>query len=352
MSRQKRYLADCAVGRNNNLNIMRLTAALLVIINHSVPLAMGDKYGDFLNQYSGTRLSLGAIAVSFFFITGGYLIQKSGEHRPGFWNYWKARIIRIFPPLFVCVVLCTFVLGPLMTDLRMGVYLKTADTYKYLLNSVFWLHHELPGVFEQNIYNSTVNGSLWTLPVEFVCYIVCFIGIHIKLTTKKRLKYTIPLAVLITIAVLYITRGSVFMLIIVRTCVSFYIGMCYYVYREKVPMDIRLFWMSLALFVGTILLHMDVLAMLVFFPYVVLYLAFGTRYKVRWLDRFGEVSYGTYLWGFPVQQTVCALFGGEMKWYLNLLISAPLAVLLGWCTYKCVEQPIARLVKKKDGVKK
>ena len=41
-------------------------------------------------------------------------------------------------------------------------------------NAVLVLVHPLSGVFASNPYPDVVNGALWTLPVEYACYVLCF----------------------------------------------------------------------------------------------------------------------------------------------------------------------------------
>lgn len=61
--------------------------------------------------------------------------------------YFKARIIRIFPPLIFVTFVMAFIVGPIVTELSIDSYFTSVGTYKYLLNSFMILVHDLPGVF-------------------------------------------------------------------------------------------------------------------------------------------------------------------------------------------------------------
>lgn len=331
-------------GRKNNLDIMRFIAALLVIISHSIPIAYGADYADFISNWTDGGLSIGGIAVGVFFVTGGFLILKSAESKGQVKDYAKARAIRILPPVLVYAVLMVFLVGPILTELSLGDYFGQTGTYKYLLNGILVLQHNLPGVFLNNIYGPVVNGALWTLPIEVLCYALCFFAFKIGITDKKRFKYTIPLAVVLVLAISYAFRGNTFILSVVRPMVLFYIGMVAYVYRGAIKLDWKLCVINLVFFVVAIVMKCDYVAMLIFFPYIIFYLAFGTRKKADWFGKYGEFSYGMYIWGWPVQQVICNVFGGSMDWYVNAILTIPIVLICGVLNYYVVEK---RFMKRK-----
>lgn len=321
------YLSELAKGRNNNLNILRFIAAACVIVSHSIPLSKGADYADSLSVYTHGRLSLGGVAVGLFFVTGGYLIAKSAETKKTFKNYFMARCIRIFPELIFVTVILALIVGPFLTILTFGEYYGNIGTWKYLLNSIFILQHDLPGVFMENIYGATVNGPLWTLPVEFMCYIMCFCAYKLKFFTRKTFKYTIPFAV--AAGVISTCFLNNFMIAVIRPILLFYIGMGLYVYRDRVVLEQKAGILSILLFIISIFLKADIIAMYIFFPYMIYYIAFGVKHKYSNFGQKWELSYGMYLWGWPVGQTLCMLFSGQMNWIINMLLTLPIAIVLG-----------------------
>lgn len=107
--------------------------------------------------------------------------------------YLKKRVLRIFPALIVVVLLTGgfFLLGPLVTTLALTDYFKSNQTWTYLLTIFLYIHYHLPGVFANNPYPNSVNGSLWTLTWEFLMYIVV-LALGLAGLIKKRLT-VIPL---------------------------------------------------------------------------------------------------------------------------------------------------------------
>ena len=163
------------------MNLIRFIAAILVIYSHSYPIGTGTDAGEPLMRVSGGQIGFGSLAVCVFFVFGGFLICKSMLRVRDGKTYFKARCIRIFPPLIFVAVCSAFLLGPFYTNLPLGEYFTSAGTYRYLLNGCMVLQHNLPGVFENNIYAGVVNGALWTLPVEFLCYIMCYVMYRLRL---------------------------------------------------------------------------------------------------------------------------------------------------------------------------
>ena len=336
-------LKEKSADRNNNLDLIRFIAALLVILCHAYPLSKGQGYMDILGRITNGQTHFGNLAVCIFFFYGGFLIAKSAERLKTAGAYFKARILRLFPCLIVVTFFLTFLAGPCLTSLPVKVYFLQKGTYQYLLNSVMILTHNLPGVFTGNIYGQTVNGPLWTLPVEFLCYIMCFLVWRTGFLNEKRMKWTIPLFAAGYAGVKLLLGTNALLLSALRPVGLFYAGMLYYVYRGK----IKLRWEAALLCFAALIFFtwrglLDVVVF-VFLPYLLLYLGYGTRHKFSNFAKYGEVSYGVYLCGWPIQQTVCMLFGGRMVPVVNFLLTVPLAICGGFLLNRFVEKPAARI---------
>ena len=191
-------------GENSKLYKYKFIAALLVIFSHSFSLVGKE---DWLYNITKGQMSFGGLSVGLFLFFSGLYISKSISQNSNitFCNFMKKRCIRIFPALFVTIFLTVFGLGPIMTTLSLKDYFLNIETYRYLLNVLLIMQHNLPGVFENNIAMATVNGALWTLPVEFLCYIGCFILKKMGFYEKKRysisyfILYILWILVLVTI---------------------------------------------------------------------------------------------------------------------------------------------------------
>ena len=306
--------------RSNNLSLIRVLAAILVILHHSLVLTMTEQPFGMIN--------FGAVAVYCFFFYGGILILKSAERKKNAKDYFRARCLRIFPSLWIVVLLTVFVSGPLLSALPFSGYFGNGETYRYLLNMVLIPVHTLPGVFQSNPYGPTVNGSLWTLPVEFVCYILCFVFCRLGFSDRKKALYVSPLVVLTAWAAWFALGGNTVLQGAVLPVLFFYLGMLCYIYRDQIPLT----WYGAAAALVIWALTAKAIYWLVTpfaLSYVYLYLGFGTRKKTDGFMSGKEISYGIYLAGFPVQQSLISFFPG-MPWYANFLAGAALSAGFGW----------------------
>ena len=178
----------------NNFDFLRFLAASFVIVTHGVTLL--NRVGeDPFGKLSSNFFPMSFYGVRIFFIISGYLIAQSLEHSQGVIDYLWKRVLRLFPGLIVVVCLTVFVVGPLFTNLSFKEYFYAPATWNYLKTIlIFRTGIKLPGVFQNNPYNSNVNGSLWTLAYEFSCYLALII-FHKAQIFSKRWLY-IPLFIL------------------------------------------------------------------------------------------------------------------------------------------------------------
>ena len=344
-SKESKSLDFALTSRKNNLDMIRFFAALAVLFSHSFTLTQGYDSSDLVSKFSGGNLSLGGIAVGIFFFYGGFLIAKSCERHPSGKAYFKARALRIFPELIFVILGTTFIVGPIFTSLPIQEYFTSSETYRYLINILLIPNHTLPGLFEQTPFGGDPNGALWTLPVEFACYIICFVVYH--LTKYKGKGFFVALALIPLSFLGYAYLCFPLYLSVIRAILLFCIGVACYVYRDKIKLTQQKGFISLALFVGLIALHLPTIAMLVVFPYMALYFGFGTKKSFSSFAEHGEFSYGIYLWGWPTQQCLVQLFNYQMPWWLNAILACAITIALGFLNNRIVTKPLMGYVKRK-----
>lgn len=340
-------LSECP-NRSNNLQLLRFVAAVLVIIAHSYSISTGDSKGEILLYITNGQLGLGGLAVSIFFCAGGYLIARSIYRINSTMEYFKARIIRLFPSLFVVVFVCSFIMGPIVSSLSLTEYFKNVQVYKYMLNAVLVLQHSLPGVFSENIYIDTVNGSLWTLPVEFLCYVGCFFMWKVHLLEKKKILLSIPM-VLVGIAAIYFVvhyLGISVLLEAIRPMLLFYVGMLFYVRRDDIIFSNKYLVSCILGIIISIPLHILNVVWIICFPYILLYFCFGLHQIPEKIGNIGNLSYGIYLCAFPIQQWIVYMSGGSMNPFVNMLLAIPAAIVCGELLYIFVEKPLMSRTKR------
>ena len=150
----------------NNLTFLRWVGASLVLVGHAHTF-LGLPEPLFLGH-----ITLGPLGVFMFFSISGYLVAQSWERDPNAFRFMFRRVLRIFPALIVCTVLTVGVLGPLMTTRTLTEYFAHPATRGYFANIALYITYYLPGLFETNRVANAVNGSLWSLPVEFAMYLL------------------------------------------------------------------------------------------------------------------------------------------------------------------------------------
>ncbi len=153
--------------RGVSFDHLRLFAAWLVIVAHSYELR---ELPELLHGFTGLD-TFGGVGVVMFFAVSGYWVTRSRLGLDSVWKFLFHRALRIFPALWVLILLSTFVFGPALSRFSWFEVVSsptTADYFRWL-----WLSqaHVLPGVFENNPLQPGFNGSLWTLPLEVKCYL-------------------------------------------------------------------------------------------------------------------------------------------------------------------------------------
>lgn len=336
------------LGYSPNVNFIKFIAATMVILSHAFPLANGSSDKEWFIVLTNNQYSMGNIAVAIFFFYSGLLITKSLEKNSNLKHYTINRLIRILPPLMAVVLLCTFVLGPLTTSLSVSKYFANSVTWRYLLNGLLVLNHNLPGVFENNVYPGAVNGSLWTLPLEALGYIICYIMFHFHLTQEKPMKILMFLAFPCTLAIMILSKYTALGVVysIVLPVLMFFAGMFYYLLRDKIPMDLKYFILGILIILVTNFTGTLLLGLFIAFPYILAYIGFSCKKLPDFLGNLGKISYGTYLCAFPIQQYLVWYFGGSMNIRLNILLAIPLSMLGGWILYWGIEKKINIKMKK------
>ncbi len=335
--------------KKNNLNLIQFIMAILVIYSHAFPIATAQNGGEILKDLTEAGYSSGNLAVAAFFIISGFLVSASYEDSPGIFQYLLKRAFRIFPALFAVVVFSAFILGPLVTSLPLQEYLTDAGTWQYVktvfLYPVYW---ELPGVFEQNLYGNSVNGSLWTIPYQFGLYLMLGIVGFLRLNKYRRVSFSMLCAFIFA----YLMRDDLFSNITqlfgmplrdwLYLGMYFTAGMTAYSYRDSIKLDRQGAMVSLSLMLFAWCAKEYFVSTAIFGTYLILYLGYCTKHVKFPMDK---LSFGIYLYGFPIQQMFTHLFGGSMDPYLNMILSIPIVLLLAYVSNRFVESPIAKLEK-------
>lgn len=338
-----RTLGDVATGRDNNLNLVRAVAATAVLVSHAVPIALGPSATEPL--YHAVGKSLGTLSVFIFFAISGYLITASFERSSSRCSFLLARGLRLFPGLFVNLVLVALVLGPLVTTLPVLAYLGDSAPYLFIARNMalFPLVFELPGVFQEQPFRAVV-GSIWTLRHEVMCYAGVFIaGLFGAWHSRQRAAIVLGLYalawILFAIADPDVTR---MFKPLHELSLAFAIGTAFYIWRDRLPLNL----VGVAVLLGmTVLLRGTgayVPALILTLSYATFWVGYVPGGWLRLYNRLGDYSYGIYVYAFPLQGLAVYLFGPQSP-LENVLYSLPMTLVCSVLSWHLVEKPAMAL---------
>jgi peptidoglycan/LPS O-acetylase OafA/YrhL len=292
-----RTAQSLAEGRDNNFNLIRMLAASAVIVSHSGALSIGPGAWE---PFFGKPIGLGRMAVHAFFGMSGFFILKSFQNCRSFFDFALARISRIVPALAVVL---------LVTSLIMSSGIN----------------------FSRNPYPDEVNGSLWTLRYEVICYAVLAILGICKLFDGTRYLIT-----LLGYMLFFISAKLGYLPILsyyTELTFPFVLGMTAYRYRVHLPLH----WApSLALVIIAASIHAEPVWSLAV-TYIALWLG-SLPSPLLAYNRMGDYSYGTYLVGWPVQQLLAYSVPG-IGYYAMMALALSIAWILAVLLWHFVERP-------------
>lgn len=330
--------------QNNNLNAIRLFLAVLVILDHSFPLTIGQQ-DDPLSLLNHQQTSCGILAVEIFFFISGFLITASWLNSKSMNDYMRRRILRIFPGFIVALIFSFLIASAFaphpFADLppRLGEF-KDAFYLGYTSCTGGW-------VFPKNPFPFTANGSLWTINREFICYLlVAAIGLF-GFFKYRFLIFTIFLMTFGCCGLILLLKGEAaiqfdrgfFTLLFFTLFLS---GTCIWLWRDKIPIHSVLAITALIIILIT---SQFPPWFLIFAPfaasYLVLWIGFAFPVKIlAWCDK-TDLSYGVYLFAFPIQQALVAA-GLTNPWVL-FTIATPISMAVAFVSWTFVEKPFLKM---------
>lgn len=336
-----RTLADVFVGKSNNLTFIRLIAALSVIYGHTSAVVAGAP-ADWVAVTTGYAF-IGGVAVDLFFLISGFLVTASILNS-GVKNYVISRVLRIYPALWVNLILVTFVMGSIVTTLSVTEYLTNGEVWSYFKGLAFTYQGGffLPGVFTQN-HDKAVNGSIWSVLIEVWLYIAVLFFYVFGIMRNRAIFNTLFFVLIVMIwndkSYLPASLSGATML---HVCLLFYIGSFLYINRDSVP--VSPYFILIALFLAGITLGTEKFA----YGYILLLVTFFCSVsflkQFSWMDKWGDYSYGVYLYGWPAQQLTAWAFPG-FSGTQNCLTASAIALICGIASWHLIEKRALRLKK-------
>ena len=112
-------------------------------------------------------------------------------------------------------------------------------------------------------------------------------------------------------------------------------GSVYYLYRDRISYNYKIVILFLGILVTLAILEMKNIfcifhhASFLLLPYILLFFAFLPNRKLNNFGKYGEFSFGLFIYSFPIQQTIIHFYNGvspiEMI-FLSIIFTLPVAI--------------------------
>jgi peptidoglycan/LPS O-acetylase OafA/YrhL len=347
-------------GRGNNFDFMRLSLAVLVIYSHGYALGLGSEAAEPVIRFTHGQVSGGVIAVDAFFVMSGFLIAASAERSRGIGSFLKKRFARIYPAFVVAALISALVVLPLGGG-RFLFEQPLRRAMDFVWKTLWLTEFSYVGVFGRNAYPNVINGSTWSVPYEFWCYVgVALLSIAGLL---RRRAWVLGLfAAMWVVSILFHVEqwilggkqlGRIFgpPQIWARMLPLYLAGVVFYLYRDRIPMR---GWLAVVSMASLVAASWFDSGWTVVFPfagtYALFWFAFTPWVRLHRFGRFGDFSYGTYLYAFPVEQLAVQWFGGTASPWLVFVCATPMTLLLAVASWYGVERHFLAPARRKETV--
>ena len=287
----------------------------------------------------------GSMRVKAFFCITGFLVTYSFLRRGcELRSYTVKRFVRIVPAYVTAILFC-LVLGCCVSTLPFADFIANPQTFSYSIANLLmlnWLQPCLPGVFENNVMQS-VNGALWTMKVETAFYVL----VPMLVWAAARIGRTA-----LTLALMAASIAAYNVLPVQLQYFTFFFG----------GMTILLFYdrfcrhHTAVMLIATVcetLLYADIFPLLhpllqaaepLAFSCMLIYIAYHLS-SLNFIQRYDNITYGLFLYHFPVSQIFVSYGWAAEHFWLSLLAVAVITSLLAMLSWRLIEQPLIKRYK-------
>ena len=344
--------------RGNNFDVMRLALAVLVIYSHAFPLGMGSETLEPMKRLTHGQVTGGGLAVDCFFVMSGFLIAASAQRSGSVWGFLRKRVARIYPAFVVSALLSAVVIVPLASA-RFVYDHAWHNLVGFLFQTLRLTEFHYSGAFAGNPYPGVINGSIWSVPYEFWCYV----GVALLLVTRL-LRRRSALVGLFVVAwgwslasqlrhwnfggkLLGAALGSPQFW--ARLLPLYLAGVVFYEFRERIPLSWKLAVLCAAALLAGCWFSFGWTLLFPFAgTYLLFWLAFTPVVRLHGFGRFGDFSYGTYLYAFPIEQLLMQAFGHAVRPVVLFACATPLTLLAAMASWYGVERHFLQPARRKE----
>ncbi|GAA3621237.1 acyltransferase [Flavivirga jejuensis] len=328
-----------------------------MVISHSYPLSGSSESAQWIYKVTNGQIVLASIGLNGFFVISGFFIFQSLQRSTNLKIYFKKRFLRLFPGLFV-VLLLSVLLVPFIYEQSIPLF-SNAEFYTYIPNnmSLYNFQSSIKGIFDHNPYHS-INGSLWTLRYEFSLYVLLAI-----LFFFRKNKLIVKMMLFMSFIILFFT----YTLFLDRFSGAFVFGMQgYHILNfsaffisgsllaslgfDKVISKGTLFFTSsifISCLVVFVLIYFNYYNNFkhIIFPIVILLIGYMPIPVLKNFQKIGDLSYGIYIYSFPIQQTLMYFFNFDL--YELIIYSILVSVTFGYLSWHLIEKKALEYKNKK-----
>lgn len=316
------------VRSNNCFDFLRYIFAFSLILVHFCTLTETEQFWFISGQ----------MRVKAFFTITGFLVVYSFIRRGNIKIYCWKRIQRIVPA-YVTTILSCFLIGYCFSTSSFSNYYCSLQSIKYLLANLTFLNFIepcLPGLFTENPVETSVNGSLWSMKLEVLFY--CFVPIMIAMMKRSG-----KILIIALVFILLSTYNSFFENSI-NTFIYFFSGTTVLLYFDKLCRYIKwIFPTCIMLYIIIIYADFAWLEYIepLLFSAILVAIAYHCK-PLNFLQRYDNISYGLYLYHYPVIQVLTQYGLHRQNIYLCFSMTLIITVSLALLSWYIVEKPMLK----------
>jgi peptidoglycan/LPS O-acetylase OafA/YrhL len=340
----------------NSFDAIRLGLATLVIFEHSYFLISNRFDGEPLYRLTGGQYNFGASAVCMFFAISGFLVTRSWVMTENLQRYLAKRVARIVPGFLVATFVACVLLGPFIAG-DPAHFLAQQKWLPIAISALALRQVDVIGVLAGNAVN-LVHGTLWTIKYEFDCYLLIALIGSLGLLSPRR-AWAIYLSLF---AGLFAARAGwiqlpVFDHGIAALLISspdqwpalfpfFFAGSAFYLYRDYIVKTAAVFAGAILLLALSCAMGGMYWALMIGGTYAVIYLALSSSAHLVLFGKRVDLSYGVYLYGWPVGQTLLYFTHQKLSPLPLFALTMAVTLVVAYASWRVVERPSLDILKR------
>lgn len=325
---------------NNNFDSVRIGLALIVVFAHIATLTQLQDFNYFIYIFNSKFAVEGFFAISGFLVTKSYLRSKNN------FEYAEKRFRRIYPAYLNVVFFCLCISACISSFDTANFFART-ETLKYFVYNALFLNFMQPtlsSVFDSNPIQ-TLNGSLWTIKIEVMLYF--FVPSLIYLFNKGVIRTTLLAYVLSVCWVYFFTHlyhgnmGEEMARQFPAQLSYFVFGACFAVNKTILS---QLKWLALLSFIMLFATNNSYVKLLIdpiAYSSIVIYLSTAAYTNLN-LGKYGDISYGIYLYHFPIIQLLIFFKIFALNAYLGLALVFILTIFTALASWHLIEKRLLK----------